>query len=474
VTSDHRTLSRSITAVLFGTFSLRFSTGLTGTMLGVYLAHLEEHGGPRISGLEVGLLTALYFLSELILSPPFGALSDRLGSHRVMQWGPVFGAVAVIMTAVTTHSLLVPVLGAVGILVWLGVTRLLEGAAAGASIPSILGYIAAATSHDEALRGRAVSRFEAATLIGLGLGVVSGPALFERIGPLGFLLNAGIYVISFVIYRYGVGELRPADVVAARRSDTARERFDVGRYLELLRSSVVWLLAPTWISLNAVIGSWTSQSVFQLAKEPNPRFAAQLINGGIAPSNISIGAAVGLVVFLAGLVYWGNRFKRYRRTTIIGFGIAGGFVMLLSGAAINHSQPFPFAVVALLVLALLGGLFVLAGATPAALGLLADITEAHPEDRGAMMGLYSVFLGLGQIIGSALAGLGADLAGFDGLLAVSLALLAIAVVPLGRLRASEHIVDAHGQAGRRRGDGEQPPSEKQPPRVLAQSPDQTN
>ena len=46
------------------------------------------------------------------------------------------------------------------------------------------------------------------------------------------------------------------------------------------------------------------------------------------------------------------------------------------------------------------GLFVMSGATPAALGLLADITESYPADRGAIMGLYSVFLGVGQILGA--------------------------------------------------------------------------
>ena len=42
----------------------------------------------------------------------------------------------------------------------------------------------------------------------------------------------------------------------------------------------------------------------------------------------------------------------------------------------------------------------MSGATPAALGLLADITESYPADRGAIMGLYSVFLGVGQILGA--------------------------------------------------------------------------
>ncbi|HYN68983.1 MAG TPA: MFS transporter, partial [Candidatus Eisenbacteria bacterium] len=75
---------------------------------------------------------------------------------------------------------------------------------------------------------------------------------------------------------------------------------------------------------------------------------------------------------------------------------------------------------------------------PAAIGLLADVTEAYPDDRGAIMGLYSVFLGLGQIIGSLIAGFAANAFGLDGVLVASLVLLGIAVVPLGSLRRYEH------------------------------------
>jgi predicted MFS family arabinose efflux permease len=87
-----------------------------------------------------------------------------------------------------------------------------------------------------------------------------------------------------------------------------------------------------------------------------------------------------------------------------------------------------------------GGLFVLAGATPAALGMLADISEHYPNDRGAIMGLYSVFLAIGQVIGSLLGGGAAEWAGIDGLLLASALLLALAAVPLRWLRASEHLV----------------------------------
>jgi MFS family permease len=71
---------------------------------------------------------------------------------------------------------------------------------------------------------------------------------------------------------------------------------------------------------------------------------------------------------------------------------------------------------------------------------LADITEAYPEDRGAIMGLYSVFLGLGQVGGSVVGGVSANVSGFDGILAASVILLGIAVIPLTRLRRYEHFL----------------------------------
>jgi predicted MFS family arabinose efflux permease len=89
------------------------------------------------------------------------------------------------------------------------------------------------------------------------------------------------------------------------------------------------------------------------------------------------------------------------------------------------------------------GLFVLAGATPAALGLLADMSEAYPSDRGAIMGLYSVFLAVGQIVGSFVGAEAATRFGIDGILAATIGLLTLALVPLGRLRKFEHAV---GQA----------------------------
>jgi MFS family permease len=429
-------MDRSLWGVLFGTFTLRFSTGLTGLMLTYYLSDLQKYHGvlDQLLGLGTGvavgaigfaLIHATFYASELVLSPIFGVLSDRLGHWRVMQFGPLFGIVAVVVTWATTNLPLITG------------TRLLEGSATAASVPSILGFIAAATAANEDLRGKASARFEAATLAGLlGGFVVAGP-LWTVFGPVAFLINAGIYAVSLAIYRYGVD--RRLDV-QPRQAEAGSGRLDLSRYRRILGHSHVWLIAPTWVAINAVLGLFTTQTIFQLVntKEPDPRFANQLLMGGFEPIQISIGLGIGGLLFFAGLIYWGNRFKTLRRTTIIMYGVGGGALLVIAALAVNHSGSLPAFVVLLLALPAFFGLFVLAGATPAAIGLLADVTEAYPEDRGAIMGLYSVFLGLGQIVGSLIAGVAAAAFGLDGIFIASFLLLGLAIIPLRFLRRYEH------------------------------------
>jgi MFS family permease len=430
------TVNRSLWAVLVGTFTLRFSTGLTGLLLTFYIRDLANHHGviDQLLGLGTGVVVgaftfsvihALFYVSELGLSPLFGVLSDRLGHYRVMQYGPVFGIVAAVVTFATTN---VPLLGA---------TRLLEGSATASSVPSILGFISGATAHDEGLRGRAVARFEAATLMGLLGGFVAAGVLYNAIGPAAFLANAGVYVVSLAIYRYGVD---PHLDVQPRLTDGGGSKLDLSRYRRILGSTHVWLLAPTWIAINAVLGLYTTQTVFNLVRPAKPitSFPDQLLMGRFDELQISLGIAVGGLLFFVGLLWWGNRFRRFRRTTIILYGLGGGLLLVAGALAINHSGGEPAVLRFVYAVPILVGMFALAGATPAAIGLLADVTEAYPEDRGAIMGLYSVFLGLGQIIGSLVGGVSADLLGLDGILIASVVLLVVAVGPLLLLRRHEH------------------------------------
>ena len=71
-------MDRSLRNVLVGTFTLRFSTGLTGSMLAFYLAHLAEHGGPG----------GRYFLvnSDPIRLHEFGVTFARLANQPLSVW----------------------------------------------------------------------------------------------------------------------------------------------------------------------------------------------------------------------------------------------------------------------------------------------------------------------------------------------------------------------------------------------------
>jgi MFS family permease len=423
-------MSRSLRACFLGTFTLRFSTGLTGALLGFYFARLAA-GGTRVDALVVGLTSAAFYLSELILATPFGVLSDRIGHHRVMQVGPAFGFGAAIVLGL---SRFVATMAAPVLVPMLAVTRVLEGGSTAASVPSILGYVAQATAGDEALRGRSSALFEAATLGGLGAGFIVAPKLFEAVGVTAFFLNAMVYVVSFLIYRFGVSDPR-GDAASPRPQGDGWHR-----YAQLLGNPEVLLLAPTWIAVNAAIGLWFSQSLFQFARRDD-RFPNQLLHRGFDATQITVAALIIVALFGVGLFYWGSRFKALRRSTIILYGIVGGAVVVGSGLAINHSMGAPVLVPLFFVVAAGAGLFVLAGATPAALGLLADISERSPADRGAIMGLYSVFLAIGQITGSLIGGVAANVRGIDGLLVATLVILAIALLPLFRLRGLEHILE---------------------------------
>jgi MFS family permease len=79
------------------------------------------------------------------------------------------------------------------------------------------------------------------------------------------------------------------------------------------------------------------------------------------------------------------------------------------------------------------GVFLEAGFVPAALAYLADVSEAFVGERGMLMGLYSLVLGLGYLLGNLLGGVAAQMAYFDGLAYLTIALAAVGMLSLGVL-----------------------------------------
>src|SRR5664280_622073 len=300
-------MNRSIGSMLVATFVLRVSTSITGGMLLFLVADMTkgDGSGPRV----ISFLSGGFYTTELAGAIVFGVLADRYGRKVIMLLGPLFGGVAVAMTALTTH---VPVLF---------VTRLLEGGSTAASIPSTLGFIAAETAHDERLRGRVVSQFE---LVSLGGMLAVGPALagilWDAFGRPAFFLNCGFYAVALGLYAYGVHEVprnRQADLGPALPATPARRKAisGVSRYLRMATNRKILLFAPTWLAINAILGLWALQAPLLL--KGNVYDPSQFLMQGISATSIGFGTAALAVVFGGGILFWGLVYARFRRTTML-------------------------------------------------------------------------------------------------------------------------------------------------------------
>jgi MFS family permease len=407
--------------MLVATFVLRVSTAITGGMLVFLVDDLTRNRGTGPG--TISLLTGGFYATELTGAIVFGVLADRYGRKIIMILGPLFGSVAVFMTGLTTH---VPVLF---------VTRLLEGSSTAASIPSTLGFIAAETAHDERLRGRVVSLFE---LVSLGGMLAVGPALsgllWDAYGRPAFFLNCVLYLVALALYAYGVSEVprdRQGDLAGGPDAGPA----SVARYLKIVRNRKVLLFAPTWLAINAILGLWALQA--PLLIKGNVQDSSQFLMRGISASAIGLGEAVLAIVFGAGILFWGTVYARFRRTTLLLVGVGAFVAMTIDVLLVNHFGGSSDLLLVALGFVAVVALFTMSGATPAALGLLADVSEGFEEDRSALMGLYSVFLGLGQVMGAVIGGVAASWKGIDGLVVATMGLLAIGIAALVNLRGQE-------------------------------------
>jgi len=402
---------RSLAFALGGTFVLRCASYAAGLIIPVSLG-LRSRTDSEITALYASLIGVAFYSAELLAAPVFGALSDRYGRKPFMLLGPIFGGVAIQLLGVTA---IIPVFVLV---------RVLEGLSTASSAPATLGYISAQTAGSERLRGRVMGFYEAATVVGLASGAAVGGRLYEQFGTAGFSMIALIYLLSLLLF-LGVkrhGRLAPA-LGAGHRG-----------LLQRLLNRRIMRFAPAWLAANAVLGAWLNQGPYLAAGAPDP---GQFLMQQRSPGEIGMATLTFGVVFTIGAITWGYIMPLIGRQATLLWGVAGlGFTSVALWALNSLGQePRRFLVVTPLLLLVVVGIFIESGFTPAALTYLAEIAEEQAQDRGAVMGVYSVLLSVGQLAGTALAGPFALAAGVNGLIVLTGLLTLIAlftVLLLGR------------------------------------------
>lgn len=447
-TSSQPHLIRSLVAVIVGSLLLRAAAGAMGENIQFYFNAIHEaalqpnhplraivgsNNVYQISYTLGGIIIGTFFAAELIGAPLFGAWSDRYGRKLFIIFGPLFGAIAVQITAITT-------------VVWLLIlTRLLEGLSTASNAPATLGYIAEVSANSPKLRARIIGFYEIATIGGIAIGFSLGGFLWRHFGnpavvfgiPLtspAFAINMLVYLASLVVLWLGIHELREQRTVD-RPSVSAIDTLK--HYWEIARSPRVSGFAPAWIAINAVLGIWINLSARILTDKNS--FTDQLLVGRFDSLQAGNLRAMYAVFFVLGILIWSQFFGHLKKTTAMLIGTAGLFVSCLLIFTINHQPTLSSPTVMPLAVLLVLSIMVQSGFTPAALAYLADITEGHAEDRGAIMGLYSVFLGLGQFLGASIGGPFVDWQGADGMVLINALLGIFAAVLLLRLRNFENL-----------------------------------
>ena len=405
---------RSVAPLLIGTFILRVNGGASNVVLGLFLAQLTAHTGYVITSLHVGLLAVAFFATELLLAPLMGALSDRWGRRYFLIIGPLLGLMQV------TLILFTPVWNPMPYLLC---AQVLAGISSAMQVPAVLGYLADYTAHEPSLRMRVMSLFELATSGGIAAGVVLGGIAWDHLGRFAFALLAFFYLAAATCMVL----VPKARQIIERSNFRATGR----RYWRIIRTPRLFIFIPAWICISALAGIWLSSQITFILSRPH-HDPNQLLMGSMAGpgGGHRLSLILGGYVLFFGLclLFWAFFLNRAPRLRLMLTSIAGVYIACIALAGINHRGIGNDTLLYVWMPLLLVGVFAESSFAPAALAYLADISEEAAKDRGLLMGLYSIFLGLGQLIGNGLGGVFARIWGFDGLIYLTALLAFIALI----------------------------------------------
>jgi MFS family permease len=430
----------SIGANMISTLLLRIASRSSFVLLGFYLGeHVES------AALVVIILEAFY-VSELVAAPLIGSLSDGIGRKPFLLLAPLLGAGAALSFLISAQFFPAPNIEIIDaqlitLLALILAGRLLEGAATGVNTPASLGHIADTTVGSEKLRARVMTAFEVATVGGLALAIPFAGQVGARMGYWGFTIVIILHAINIIV----VATLLKEGQALTHNEEKHGSLFEG---LKMLRLPKIFTFLPAWLAINAMVGAWITLCTIILTY-PNPaadlRHPGQLLYGGFSKDFGTMMIGLFGLVFLLGMAGWMFILPRLRRTTIMSLGLVGaaisiGGLLVINAMAENPARLLPGSNLQMAaLLALVGaGILLLSGFTPAALTQIAAIADTQPGKRGAVMGLYSVVLAVGQLSGAGIGGVFVDWNGFTGLMIFSVILGFIALASVWYMRSHKH------------------------------------
>ena len=339
-----------------------------GMIIPVMPFYVESFGA---SGRELGLLMATFAATQLLFSPLWGDLSDRIGRRPVLMLGLLGNAVAQLFFGLSTR-------------LWmLFAARALSGILSSATQPTALAYISDSTSDEE--RGRGMGLMGAA----MGIGMVLGPGLGGWLASynlsLPFFVAAGLSAFVLIL----AALILPESLPEARRSGrTGRLQGLSPRLMaESLRGPLGYLYFLSFLLSFALTNF---EGVFGLYA---------LERYGYGPDQVGLVlTAVGVASAVMQGLLTGPATKRWGEERVIQGSLlasAVGFALMLAASDLAT-------VLATTILFVMGNAMLRPG-------VASLISKRAGERQGAAMGMSNSFMSLGRIVGPVWAGSVLDL-----------------------------------------------------------------
>jgi MFS family permease len=372
------TVSLFVSSPLYiSVFLMRFSFGLVLFTLPIYLPRRE------FSNFAVGIVAAAYPVTETIVGPIIGVLADRLGRKRWIWMGLCVSTIALFAFTLNTSIL------------YLVIVHAIQGVAAAMIVVSALTMVTDVSTIST--RGREMGIYDFANLGGYMLGIFTA-------GLLGFHSLLTPFYLGSILAAVGA--------VFAFFKLKENNRQEIGRALSpiqtlrlLFRNRRAAAMFPIWLSVTTFIGMALT---FGPRQGPSPMITSWII--------------AGVVLILAFTQpFFGQLSDTHGRDRLMMFGMLSLIGLFVTVIAMFR---WHFEIIYLIPFFAIFGIGSLAFA-PAVLASLGDF--APERGRGTTMGVYSIVISLGTIIGPLLGGYLLDTYGLSSLFYAGLIILIVAL-----------------------------------------------
>jgi predicted MFS family arabinose efflux permease len=223
------------------------------------------------------------------------------------------------------------------------------------------------------------------------------------------------------VYVISAGFLYPG-AVGSRSHGSSQA---IAGFFRALREPSLQRLAPVWLCVNTIVGLWLGPTLIFLLTHKSR--SGQFLDGIFVDHPERVGwVLLGYsLIFGMGVTAWSfvlphMRLQRALRITLLAMLIVCAEFFLLNHTGSEKARWIIGSLTAISIM-------VESGFTPAALALLAGAIGAQ-AGRGAAMGIYSVLLSLGAIMGSLIAAALGSRFAVDGLIYGTLAMAVTALI----------------------------------------------